>query len=690
MSSPERTKIESREIKEEEVKSEKPEIEIDLKLIRRLETVAKVVGGDYGMKVGVGEPGEGSYFDNKEVAITFDPLHIKEDPGKVIFVAGHEGSHRAITRSPQELGVKEKKIKELYSKLGFGYLQNIIEDAAVNDWLKERFPGMEPYEKKVYDKSFEKENVPMVTPEVEKVIQQLGYIPKFVQYGSEVLRKWHKGEFSEKLDPEVKTVLDKTVSQAEDSWKTIPSTKYRKEKEIKKKAKERFLTNTKDIWPEVEKLTKEDKENEKQRQTLQEVFDQLPEDIKKGLKEKMEQGQKELEESYQKEQQGKSEKEKQDLEKQRKENQEKFGIPVPIDKLSKKEKKEIDKILKELPEEKKKEIENKSKQTLKEVEDKINKNFEGKLNKEKAPSHQEIEQGTKEQKEKQELSKKEKEEKQEMERVRKELEELREKSKTEYDKVYQEVKPLIDELYNKLERIFRKELLTWEKGFPSGSKLDISKAMQYEADKTKYKELWLRKTLPEKKDYAFSFLVDLSGSMSGEKIKETFKGTVVLSEVLHKLGIPFEIKGFSTDFSGNIKEYKDFNKKLSKETRQILEKIPEEVGGYTPTAQATDRAAESINKQRNENRYLITLTDGQPDNSEALKERIEGIKKKGKIKQIGIGLGPKAEYVKDFYPAHLYLEKVNPSKEEKKQGKKDFSEAIAKLVENMIKYPQKY
>ena len=182
----------------------------------------------------------------------------------------------------------------------------------------------------------------------------------------------------------------------------------------------------------------------------------------------------------------------------------------------------------------------------------------------------------------------------------------------------------------------------------------------------------------------------MSSSMHGENIEETFKGVVVLSEVLGKLGIPFEVKGFSTDFSGDVKEYKNFSKKFSQDIREKLEKIPYNVGGMTPTSEATDKAEESLVKQKNQNRYLITLTDGQPDDKETLKEKIEDISKKGKIKQIGIGLGSDAGYVENFYPNSVYLEKVNFSEQEKKQGKKDFSEAIGELLENMVKYPQRY
>ena len=423
-----------------------------------------------------------------------------------------------------------------------------------------------------------------------------------------------------------------------------------------------------------QEIKKTEKEIEDLKEKQKEISGQEGESLEKEIQEK------ELKKE-------KLEKEKGDIEKEQKENQEKFGAPIPMDELSDEEKKEIDKTLEGLSAEKKKEIKDKSKDNLEDLEDKINKDFEGKLNEEKAPSHQEIKE---EEKEIEEIKSKVEKEEKEIERAKKELKEIREKGMTEYDKVYKEVKPLIDNLYNKLGEIFRKEQLTWEKGYSTGARLDIGKVMQYKADKTKYKELWMRKTLPEKKNYAFSFLIDMSRSMSGEKIEETFRGTVVLSEVLGKLGIPFEIKGFSTDFSGNIKEYKNFSEKLYQEIREKLEKIPYNVGGTTPTAEVTNKTKESLTKQNNENKFLITLTDGSPDNREALMEKIKDIKKRGKIKQIGIGLGSGAEYVEDFYPASVYLEKVNPSKQEKKQGAQDCYDAISELLEYMIKYPQRY
>jgi len=158
------------------------------------------VGGDFRMEVKLGEPGRGSFFNPEDGSITLDPLHIKENPELAKFVAAHEGSHRAISPSPKELGLSQEQIRKLYSQIGFGYLQNVIEDPAVNDWMRKRFPGLQEYTKKIYDDQFKEENAILyaVDPSSEEARRVKnfrithGYWPKFIQYGSEIIRDWHQ------------------------------------------------------------------------------------------------------------------------------------------------------------------------------------------------------------------------------------------------------------------------------------------------------------------------------------------------------------------------------------------------------------------------------------------------------------------------------------------------------------------
>jgi hypothetical protein len=95
-------------------------------------------------------------------------------------------------------------------------------------------------------------------------------------------------------------------------------------------------------------------------------------------------------------------------------------------------------------------------------------------------------------------------------------------------------------------------------------------------------------------------------------------------------------------------------------------------------------------KNLGKDNFLITLTDGQPDNPESLKQELAKIIKERKVRLVGIGLGPDTEFVKDFYEAAFSLEKIKVTEEERRQGQKDFAETFADLLEDMIKHPERY
>ena len=771
------------EEKEKPVEEIPEKIEVPKKDWQTLKIIAKRVGGDFGMEVKLGKPGEGSFFDLEDNSITFDPLEIKYEPERAKFIAGHEGSHRAISLGPREMELPPGEIRKLYSQIGFGYLQNVVEDPAVNDWMRKRFPGLERYVKKVYNKQFERENVVLGTPEVQRIANQLGYWPKFSQYGSEIIRDWHQKRFSKKLDPAVEKALRRTISYARESIGTIPDPQKltRERKEIISAGQKRFENNADYIWPEVKKLVEMDLHTEEQRQMIKgfrqkqeeanqkrkelekakaqgdnqkqeelqkeieglkkelSPFNELPEDAKKEIQEqidkaigeateKLNKEIKEKEEQVEKSKQRQEEldkeikdleerakeasgKEKKELEKQlqekkaeklsqeRRQKQAEKGLkdiqdaleqiesgeemPYPEDKLSEKTRQELEKLWQKLPRSKKKEYRQDAKETLEDFEDAINKEMGGKLNKDIPESHKEIREKERQEKERVEGRRRVEREKKELGRK---LEEMRREKMTEYDKTYEETADIINSLYNRLKKFFLPERHPkWQKGFPTGSRLDLEKAMQVEADPRYLEKLWERKTIPRRFDYRFSILVDLSRSMRGEKIEETFKGVVVLAEVLERLGIQSEILGFSDQ----TEVFKEWREKLNKESRERLARMKRGVGS-TATTEATQKAYQELLRNLGKDNFLITLTDGKPNNSESLKKELKRIIEEKKVKLVGIGLGPGTEFVKNFYKAAFSLKKMRVSDEERRRGQKGFAEAFADLLEDMIRHPEKY
>lgn len=803
-------KFETRQLKQEkperEDKKSASAVEIPKEDWQTIETIAKRVGGDFGMEVKLGKPEGGSFFNPEDGSITFDPLHIKKKPEMAKFVAGHEGSHRAITPSPKEIGLSQEQIKKHYSQIGFDYMQNAIEDPAVNDWMRRRFPGLDNNTKKIYDEQLKEENAVLSTSEVQQIAARLGYWPKFSHYGSEIIRDWHQKRFSKKLDPTVEKALKRTVGLARESIKTIPNpdSQTRDEKAIINAGRKRFENNTNHIWPEVKKLVEMDLHTEEQRQMLndfrqkqkdmkqkQEEMEQaqnsgdsqkteelqkeidglekeledfgrmsdearqeLDEQIDKAVKESAEQLNKEIENSQKQSEEAKQKseelekeikelekkakqaagKEKEDLEKQieqkKSEKEEQGakqeqagknlqdtqkdledmesgegGMPFPTDKLSEGTKKEIEKLFKNLPRPKQKEMREKAKQSLEDFEDAMNKEMEGKLNKDNPESHKE--QKEKEQTERQ-AAQKSIEAKEGTERMEKELERIRKEEMTAYERARSEVLPLIDDLYYRLRKILKPEEYGGEElDWPSGKELDIARAMQAEKDPKQWNKAWIRESAPEKKDYRFWHLVDLSGSMKGEKIQETLKGFIAAGEAIDRIenlnSDTLTVHQGVTGFHNRVFPFKEMNERLSRETEDKLASMAERTkdndagtNTYAGTIKALEKLEQNLGESGN---YLLIFSDGEPNHDirEKLKKALKEGKEKRKKLNIKVGLiwlgesedeKKLQELAEEYgYDFGMVMQAVNPKGKEKEGN---FAEKLADLMEDIVKEPEKY
>lgn len=695
----------------------------------RLAVLAQLVGGDFKMSVKFGELGKGSFYNPESASITLDPQILAEGKDWLPeFVAGHEGGHRAITRSLEQIGVKQEKALELYKKLGFGYLSNCLEDCADNDWVSSVFPKFKEDADENYQESFNRENTVLSTPEIDQIISQLGYVPKFVNYGSEIIRKWATGKYSKDLDASVAEALRQTKDDCANAWENIPG-KYAKESERSASARQRFKIIYEKVLPEFEKLVKMDIDDEKLRELANQLaqaeqkergemgepgsaWDSLPDAMKEELRKALEKNlQKQLESlnmqmdeiNKKLSQPGLSAKEKQELQDQIKAlaaDQEAMRSGenniIPWDQLSAELKEKLKDIYNKLPQEIRQDLQAKAEQTLKELDDKLIKASRGKLQKDGRPlTHEEAEkmqaQINEAKSEAREKAKGREQEEKENESLQSEIKARQEGDLSEYDRVYKEVAPLIDELYNRIQKIFLPmRHPRWQKGHPTGHRLDLAKAMQFQADKSLYDKIWERKSTPHKIDYRFTLLVDLSGSMSGEKVKQTFKGVIVLAEVLNRLDIKTEILGFQDT---NIL-YKDFKQELGPAIRRKMAIMRNEVdnnGEHNQSSYNSDGfclkdASERLNENKGKDNFLIVLSDGLPEPDPAhtgakydLHKVVADIRKNTKQRLIGIGLGSGTEHVKDYYPTSL------PSLPLEKMP-----ELLGDLLEDMIAFPAKY
>lgn len=378
------------------------------------------------------------------------------------------------------------------------------------------------------------------------------------------------------------------------------------------------------------------------------------------------------------------------------------GMPYSEDKLSEKTKEEIEKLFKNLPSQKRKELREKAEKELEDFEDAINKEMEGKLNEDKPESHKERRERERQEREAARISEEAKIEK---ERIEKELERIRREKMTPYERARAEVMNLIDDLYYRLRRILKPEEYGEEEpGYPFGKYPEMRRIMQAEKDVTQKLKAWIRETKPGLKDYRFWHLIDLSGSMKGKKIEETFKGFIVVSEALDRLEYlsseTLKIHQGITGFHNKIFPFKDSKERLNKEIRDKLATIPERTkdssagtNTYFATLFALEKLKQDLGKAGN---FLLTFSDGEPnyDIRDELKKLLRESKKERERLNLKVGLiwlgeigneKELQELVNEYgYDFGLVMPTVRPEKG------KTFAQALGELLEDIVKNPGKY
>jgi len=152
----------------------------------------------------------------------------------------------------------------------------------------------------------------------------------------------------------------------------------------------------------------------------------------------------------------------------------------------------------------------------------------------------------------------------------------------------------IDLLSSRLEEMLRnRKRMRETTGYPTGHRLDLRRVMAFEADPRRTDDLWKRKTVPNRRRAAFSLLVDLSGSMDGEKAQAALHGTIVFAETLAKLDIPFSVHGFQDElipflpFDGTFDDH--IRAKLSRCRWNVMGRDP--AGTINPTTTTTALAS---------------------------------------------------------------------------------------------------
>lgn len=195
-----------------------------------------------------------------------------------------------------------------------------------------------------------------------------------------------------------------------------------------------------------------------------------------------------------------------------------------------------------------------------------------------------------------------------------------------------------------------------------------------------YRKPFKQQTREEVNNVAVEFLVDMSGSMGGNKIRLAKATVIALGEALKGLDIPFEVTGFYSGMTGcdklrrhleanpHLQDYDKYNR-ISETLNHFVFKRFDSVdlsgiekmhsGGNNTDGESVRWAARRLSKQKQKRKILFVLSDGYPaaegDNNilfHDLKSAVQEISKHG-IEVVGLGI--MSTSVEQFYPDHVVV-----------------------------------
>ena len=134
----------------------------------------------------------------------------------------------------------------------------------------------------------------------------------------------------------------------------------------------------------------------------------------------------------------------------------------------------------------------------------------------------------------------------------------------------------------------------------------------------------------------FIFLIDQSGSMSGQPIKLVYESLLFFLQSLPKKSY-FQLIGFGSDFKKINKTPQEYTKENVQLTKQLISNLNADLGGTDISSPLKEIFNSKDYDKMKLSRNLFILTDGEVDNSEECLELISNNSEKFKVHSIGIG-----------------------------------------------------
>lgn len=666
---------------------------------RRAESLSRTIGRDHSMQVRVGKEGSGTHWNWKENIVTIDQKFASKTPEQALGAISHEGMHRRISRM-------DFVSQDVFKEKGFNALLQATEDVRVNSALEIMYPGAGDWIREtMQDIHNETDLITTISRINSEHLNEVGYVPYQFEFVEAIERKWTYGEYDLNTSTVVQEALKKAQPFLDEHRLNIPPIDA-KEDNIVEYAKKGFSILRKKIWPIYKELIEMDEEEETLRQAVLAMANGEADELLDNLLGTLDESTGELEELTEMLNSHKKKTESKPSESFNMPNLREMssGLRSKIKDIVNKQKgtdsnnedtdssgdsnsdsNESESGNKDKSSNKFKEA---AKKALQDHADEISENLRPKLvDPEEYKSVREF---------MEELEKDEALAKAVLEARLKEEEEKK-KKETSYKKYYDEVSAEIDSLVYELQDILYPNKATrWRRGFSSGSRATLGRVMQFEADPRKKNDLFEKKNLADKKEYKFTLLVDLSGSMNGVHSEEAIKATILFAEVLDRIGIDFEILGFNTlpttEYEKENYVFKGFGRTYDADSKKKVERVITDVdtmaAAKNDDGPAIKWASDRMAEQNGERKFIFVISDGQPAYSRVYGDARTGdfaMDKMIRYSQdtgshiIGLGIGPGTTAVREFYKTNRVVSNV-----------KELSPVIGSLIADIIENPQNY
>ena len=208
------------------------------------------------------------------------------------------------------------------------------------------------------------------------------------------------------------------------------------------------------------------------------------------------------------------------------------------------------------------------------------------------------------------------------------------KNITKYKDYYFHIAKLADKTAKKISNILKiRKNDGCDSGYYFGKKLEANRLYKNSG------RYFSRTVLPEgAPDVSFALLVDLSGSMNGNRAIRALSNAILLDDILTRLNIPHGIYGFHTPNGSqtDIWKFKDFDD--TDNCKYLLPNIIEIVkSGYANNdGVAINFVGKILQLQQTEKKVLIAISDGRPTDAcynqtpvQFVKEAISNCRKNG-------------------------------------------------------------